>query len=177
MNNREIFKLVKNQNSTELELALKNGLITNINLAESGMKTTLLMTAACLEIIDNVKLLLEYGADPNIQDIYGKTVLHLLPEQQPIDNGSIQNKVIIAEMLLKNGADLTIIDQYEGQPLWYAVFYVKKPEDMQLVGTYLKYGADPNYKNNGQSALDFAKKIGYKPLIEILQNGDKENKL
>lgn len=169
MNSREIFKLVKNQNSTELELALKSGLVTNSNLAESGMNTTLLMTAVCLEIIDNVKLLLEYDADPNMQDIYGKTALHLLPEQQPIDYTSIENKIAIAEMLLKNGADLSIVDQNGGQALWYAVFYAKKPEDIQLVEIYLKYGADPSFKNNGESALDLAKKFGYAPLIKILE--------
>ena len=72
-------------------------------------------------------------------------------------------------MLLQKGADLSITDQFGGQPLWYAVFYVKPPEDISLVKTYLKYGADPNYKNNRKSALDFAKQIEYQPLIEVLE--------
>ncbi|MET3035950.1 ankyrin repeat domain-containing protein [Chryseobacterium sp. NRRL B-14859] len=143
----------------------------NVNEAEKGMLYTPLMLAAEMERIESVTLLLEHGADPNLQNIEGKTALHLLPEQQPITWTSVEHKVKIAELLFQYKADLSILDQFGGQPLWYAVFYVKKPEDVKLVETYLKHGADPDFKNNGQSALDFAKKVGYQPLIEILESG------
>jgi hypothetical protein len=32
-------------------------------------------------------------------------------------------------------------------------FMSKTPEDISLVKTYLKYGADPNYKNNSKVPL------------------------
>ena len=141
----------------------------NINEPEKGMLQTALMLAVIMERIESVQLLLDMGADPNLQNIEGRTALHLLPERQPIAWTSVSNKIKIAELLLQNGADLTITDRYGGQPLWYAVFYVKTLEDIDLVKTYLKYGADPDYKNNGQSALDFVKKIEYQPLIEVLE--------
>lgn len=170
MNNEEIFKLVKNNDSKGLESALNNGQIPNVNLKESGMQTSLLMTAVSLEIIPSVKILLDYGADPNIQDIYGKTVLHLLPEKQPIEYSSIENKITIANLLFSKQADLNIIDKDGGQPLWYSVFYMKKPEDIGLVEVYLKNGANPTFKNNGESALDKANKLGYQPLINLLES-------
>ena len=173
MNNKDIFKLVKTKDSTELELALEKGLITDINLSEAGMKTTLLMTAVCLELVKSVKLLLEYGADPNIQDVYGKTALHLLPEQQPIDWTLSKNKVEIAEILFNYGADINIKDQYDNQPLWTAVFEAANgnKEKLTIVKIYLQHGADCNNKNkSGNSPLDFAKKVGYKPLIDILED-------
>ena len=141
----------------------------NINEPEKGMLQTALMLAVIMERIESVQLLLDLGADPNLQNVEGRTALHLLPERQPIAWTSVSNKIKIAELLLQNGADLTITDRYGGQPLWYAVFYVKTLEDIDLVKTYLKYGADPDYENNGQSALDFAKKIEYQPLIEVLE--------
>ncbi|MBL1222391.1 ankyrin repeat domain-containing protein [Chryseobacterium sp. L7] len=164
-----IHKAAIKEDPTELiEILDRNKEI--INEPEKGMLHTALMLAVKMERVESVQLLLDYGADPNLQNIEGRTALHLLPEKQPIAWTSVDHKVKIAELLLQNGADLTITDQFGGQPLWYAVFYVKKTEDIDLVKTYLKYGADPNYNNNGQSALDFAKKIEYVPLIEALEN-------
>lgn len=142
-----------------------------VNEAENGMLHTPLMLAVEMERTESVQLLLEYGADSNLPNIEGRTALHLLPERQPIAWTGIENKLKIAKLLLRHGADLATCDRYGWQPLWYAVFYVKEPEDVQLVEMYLAYGADSNYKNenNGQSALDFAKKVAYRPLVEVLE--------
>ncbi len=69
---------------------------------------------------------LEYGANPNVQDIYGKTALHLLPEQQPIDYTSVDNKVNIVKVLFKHGANISKLENNERELLWYAVFYYEK---------------------------------------------------
>lgn len=156
------------ENPTELKRILEEH-PENVNDPEKGMRHTALMLAVMMERIESVELLLDFGADPNLQNVEGRTALHLLPERQPIAWTSVNHKIKIAELLLQKGADLSITDQFGGQPLWYAVFYVKTPEDISLVKTYLQYGADPNYKNNKQSALDFAKKIEYQPLIEVLE--------
>ncbi|AYZ12080.1 hypothetical protein EGY05_09135 [Chryseobacterium arthrosphaerae] len=156
------------ENQAELKKILEEH-PESVNEPEKGMLHTALMFAVKMERIESVQLLLDYGADPNLQNVEGRTALHLLPEHQPIAWTSVSNKIKIAELLLENGADLTITDRFGGQPLWYAVFYVKTPEDLNLVKIYLKYGADPDYKNNGQSALDFAKRIDYQPLIEVLE--------
>jgi len=178
MNNKDIFKLVKTKDTTELELALEKGLITDINLSEAGMKTTLLMTAVCLELVKSVKLLLECGADPNLKNIYGKTPLHLLPDVQPIEHPSWEKRIEIANLLLKNGADISILDNNNREPLWYAIFYMKKPEDIELVKLLLKSGGNPNFKVGPDiSPLDQAIRMNYQPLIDILENEDKKNKL
>lgn len=140
----------------------------DVDGAEKGMWHTPLMLAVEMERIESVELLLNHGADPNLRNIEGMTALHLLPERQPIAWTRVENKLRIAELLLRHGADLEISDQYGGRPLWYAVFHVKEPEDVQLVEVYLKHGADPHYENNGQSALDFARKVAYPPLVEVL---------
>ena len=163
-----IYKAVIRKDPTQLKAILAENRAI-INDPEKGMRHTALMLAVMMERIESVELLLDFGADPNLQNIEGRTALHLFPEHQPIAWTSVSHKIKIAELLLQKGADLSITDQFGGQPLWYAVFYVKTPEDISLVKTYLKYGADPNYKNNRQSALDFAKQIEYQPLIEVLE--------
>jgi ankyrin repeat protein len=47
------------------------------------MRHTALMLAVMMERIGS-ELLLDFGADPNLQNIEGRTALHLLPERQPI---------------------------------------------------------------------------------------------
>lgn len=143
----------------------------NINEPEKGMLYTPLMLATEMERVQSVKLLLEYGADPNLQNIDGKTALHLLPEKQPIEWSSPENKVEIAALLIENGANINIKDNYNNQPLWPAVFEAAdgNPEKLPLVGFYVKNNADINNKNKSdRSPLDFAKKVGWQPLIDIL---------
>ena len=65
----------------------------NINEPEKGMLQTALMLAVIMERIESVQLLLDMGADPNLQNIEGRTALHLLPERQPIAWTSVSNKI------------------------------------------------------------------------------------
>ena len=164
-----LHKLAMREDPSQLREVLE-GNIDIIDATEQGMLHTPLMLAVEMERTESIKLLLEHGADPNLRNIEGMTALHLLPERQPIPWTDVGTKVRIAELLLDHGADLAISDQHGGRPLWYAVFHVREREDVRLVDVYLKYGADPHYENNGQSALDFAKKVAYPPLVESLES-------
>jgi ankyrin repeat protein len=55
-----------------------------------------------------VKLLLEHGADPNIQDRYGWTSLH---------EAAIRGFVNVVKLLLEYGADPTVKDKDGRTPL------------------------------------------------------------
>lgn len=165
-----IHKAAIKQVPTELKEILNKG-YENIDKPEKGMLYTSLMLATEMERVQSVKLLLEYGADPNLQNIDGKTALHLLPEHQPIEWSSPENKVEIAALLIEHGADINIKDNYNNQPLWSAVFEAAdgNPEKLPLVDFYVKNNADINNKNKSdRSPLDFAKKVGWQPLIDIL---------
>lgn len=170
MNDLEIFQLIKRGDYSEVESALKNGKISNINLSETGMQTTLLMTAVCLEFVDITKLLLEYGADPNLKDIYGKTALHLLPEIQPIDWTNVNNKIEIARLLIQFNANINILDNEGRSPLFYSTLYIKKQDDLKLLEFYLENGANPNLKSeSSESSLEFAKRINSQIRIDLLE--------
>lgn len=164
-----LHKLAMREDPSELRAVL-DGSRETVDDPEQGMLHTPLMLAVEMERTESVELLLEHDADPNRQNIEGMTALHLLPERQPIPWTDVATKVEIAELLLRNGADLAIANQHGAQPLWYAVFHVREPEDVRLVEVYLKHGADPRYRNNGQSALDFARKVAYQPLVKVLES-------
>lgn len=170
-----IHQLAIKENPAELKEILDEHR-EKINEPEKGMLYTALMLATVMERTLSVKLLLEYGADPNLRNIHGKTALHLLPEKQPIECSSPKNKVEIAALLIEYGANINIKDNYNNQPLWSAVFEAAdgNPQKLPLVAFYVNNSADINNKNKSdRSPLDFAKKVGWQPLINALLHQDK----
>lgn len=166
--NTDVWKLVKREQIEELKILFEEKK-ADPNLLEIGMNSTLLMTAVSLEKVKSVKLLLEYGADPNLQDVYGKSALHLLPEHQPIGWSSVKNKLKIAQILLQYKADINLLDYQGGSPLFYAAFYIKE-QNFNLFEFYLKNGANPTLKSEkGESALEFANRTNSLAMMKILE--------
>jgi ankyrin repeat protein len=124
------------------------------------------------EQVEAAALLLRHGAGPNRADLRGKTPLALVAEPQPIRNPSAAKRLAIARLLLEHGADVACDDRHDNQPLMDAVFHASKgdAEGLALVELLLAHGADPDRRNkSGISPLDFAKKINWKPLLDVLE--------
>ena len=103
-----------------------------------------------------VRILLNAGANPNIQNEFGNTVLHTAIRGWHQD---------IVKLLLKAGADLTIKNNYGDTLLHKAVKMGHTP----IVLLLLKQGVDPNIKNNnGNTALHYAAIQEYKQIIYLL---------
>lgn len=120
--------------------------------------TTPLMTAAMDNNMDELKVLLEEGADIHETDSEGTTALHWA-----VYYGSYE----AVEFLLTQGADPNTVDMYESTPLMNAVF----AEDIQLVKLLIEYGADVSYTDSeGNSAYDYAVDYGNDELIAVLES-------
>ena len=79
-----------------------------------------------------VKLLIEASCDVNIKDTYSQqTCLHYCGEYGYLD---------IAQLLLDNGADLSITDLYGNEPLWTVVTSLEKNDKKRLavISLFLK---------------------------------------
>ena len=96
--------------------------------------------------------------DINHQDDKGFSSLHYCAQFSNIN---------IAELLLKNNANINIVDSYGNNPLWTAVF--NTCEDYQMVRLFMKYGADAHHKNKAnRSPIDFAQQIEDVDMVKIL---------
>jgi len=105
-----------------------------------------------------LKNLLASGADVNIIGQGGWTALHFAVQE---------NNIIIAKILLNNGAQVDIQEKYGNTPLFKAVFNCNG--DGEMIKLLISYGADKNLKNNyGVSPLDLANTIANYPVAQFL---------
>uniref|UniRef100_A0A6C0ED74 Uncharacterized protein n=1 Tax=viral metagenome TaxID=1070528 RepID=A0A6C0ED74_9ZZZZ len=121
-----------NGNTEIVKILLENGASSVINEADIGGLTPLLY-ATKRKHFDIIKLLVEHGADVNIQNKEGFT---------PLINSILYEDKKSVELLLKSGAN---VEQKKGflTPLNIACIY----GNMEIIELLLKNGADINTKN------------------------------
>ncbi len=118
---------------------------------------TALMVASVKSDLTTLKILIEKGANLNVQSITAKTTaLHFALNSS--QSGTIK-------LLVEKGADLNIADADGNPPLIYAV----NKNLSEIVSLFLNKGANPNIKNKkGISALAIARSNGYKSIESLL---------
>ena len=109
------------------------------------------------------------GADANVRDRFGNTLLHclaLLSTDMPS-----RSKTIVA--LIKEGADVNAQNEEGQTPLHQAA----RNGQTEIVKALIKAGADINVKDNdGQTPLDWATKKDYTGIVDKLQRTGKKRK-
>ena len=154
------------------------------------MDRTDLFDAASDGNVEEVKKLLEKGADPNAQDGYGDTPLHkaasggrvdvvkLLLERgadpniqdkdgnTPLHKAAYNGHVRVVKLLLERGADPNIKDKYGDTLLHWAASRGR----VDVVKLLLEHGADPTVKNKyRRTPLDLAREEGYHGIVSLIE--------
>ena len=108
------------------------------------LQNALLFLAALVGDLTGVKVAIDCGADPNIQNKDGSTPLHFEAEYGLLD---------FVKLLLEHGANPNIQDyKYDWTPLHYAV----KNCHVDAARVLLDHGADPTIRDNeGRTPLDY----------------------
>lgn len=116
------------------------------NWAEPEQHVSILHTLAYHDLLEACKLLLSYGADPNITNNNGET---------PLFWAVRMNCFAVVLTLLENGADTNIVDKSGSSPLHYACCHAV-PEVIPLL---LSYDCDPEARDvEGKTALESIEK-------------------
>lgn len=136
----------------------------NVNVKNTQRENALHIAAKAgnFELVD---MLVQAGCALNDQDEKGNT---------PILTALTANRKIVAQYLLRNGADLSKFNQRALQPLHLAV----ANKDINLVGDMLKAGASINsVGENGLTPLHFAAQMGDTNIARLLLNSGADKKL
>ncbi|KQC02799.1 hypothetical protein AQF98_04285 [Pedobacter sp. Hv1] len=171
MQSKSIRKLAFKGDISSLEKLLRTSNRQIINEADN-IGHTALFYAIGGEQVAAVKLLLDFGSNPNSKDHNGITPLAFVAEPQSIKEPSAQKRLDIAKLLLLHGADVSIDDHYHNTPLSAAVFHAAMgiEDRLQLVELLIRHHASPYRENkSGISPMSFAKKVGWQSLIDILE--------
>lgn len=121
-------------------------------------ETTELIEATINGDTEEMKGLLDEGADPNEQEEeYGSTALTTATDYDQIE---------AATLLLEYGADPNLADFSGYTPLMGAVFM----ENTEMIELLINAGADPNLENEeGMSAISQAEEYGYDEMAQFMK--------
>jgi ankyrin repeat protein len=87
-----------------------------IKIFSQESKDELLISAVLSHNVDSVRLLLEQGANPNYENIYGVSPLLFAVEE---------GDTVIIQILLDNGANINIVQPYDPPAVSFAVINFK----------------------------------------------------
>jgi len=146
--------LISKGQDAEVESLVAHG--ADINYKDPGGGNTPLYYAVLYQRTELVTLFLARGADVNVRNDRGITLLRTAAE-----GGSAK----VAELLLAHGADVNARDNLGMTPLDGAVFYRQK----ELVDLLLAHGADVNAKTKVDwTPLMYAASTGQREIAELL---------
>ncbi|XP_041358312.1 ankyrin-3-like [Gigantopelta aegis] len=124
--------LAASRGDASLSRLLLNG-GANVNAVCCQGSTPLLKALYAMRVnVQCVKVLLDAGADVEVQTISGRSVLHL---------AIIKCDEACVESILLAGANPNVQDNYGKTPLWISV----QENNVRLVPIIVKYGGDVNY--------------------------------
>ncbi|WP_338602168.1 ankyrin repeat domain-containing protein [Sulfolobus tengchongensis] len=174
---KELFEALEKKNVRKVRELLDRGVDPNIQY-EHGL--TPLHIASGLGHPNLVKLLLKYGANPNVQNvafpeikIFGDIPLPKNDGYTPLHFAVQGGYAKIIKILVKHGANLNTVSNNGLSPLHLATILGK----VKVVETLLKLGADPNiYKENKiakSTRRDLTESFhGYTPLHLVILLSD-----
>ena len=155
-----------------MRLLIENG--ANVNCVSPRIGETPLYHAAASGNVEAVRLLLAKGANPNaglknLTRVIGGSTLDIgIGKQTPLMWAAPTGSLELIRALIDAGANVNAQDIQGMSPLMLAV--ASENQDLAVVRVLLQSGANVNARSGrGETALDWARKFGSRPVIAALQ--------
>ncbi|XP_069090229.1 ankyrin repeat and EF-hand domain-containing protein 1 isoform X2 [Pleurodeles waltl] len=129
----KVLQCVRSEDKDQIEKLIKLGVPNLINLTEPQNGDGVLHLAAVANNVDMTNFLLSLGANPDEQDLLGRT-----PAMKAAELGH----ELVLEVLAKAPADMTVVDKKGKGVLFYCISPTKR--HVRCVQMVLEYGADVN---------------------------------
>lgn len=127
----------------------------NVNYKDPIYCNTALILAGARDQYDIIKLLIEHGADVNLQSNYKSTVLMSAMDAKT------------TKIILEAGAKVNLQDQDGNTALTYHLIYNWQYDIIKML---LEHGADVNIRNKeGKSAVDIAEKMNEPEIYDLIK--------
>jgi cytohesin len=162
----------------KIESLLEEGVDPNVQLGDEDDNASLVHKAAAQGTREIVQVLLDAGANPDVQDKLGKTPLHEAARNESNKITSMDAKIV--ETLLNEGLDPNakqtedeeFADGEEETPLHKAT-QSSGDSARKVVEALLSHGADPNVENkHGKTPLHLASQSADAKVVSALLNED-----
>src|SRR5215467_13764593 len=155
-----------------MRLLIESG--ADVNCISPRLGETPLMYAAASDNVEAVRLLLAKGANPNaglknMTRVIGGSILDTgVGKQTPLMWAAPTGSPELIRALIDAGANVNAQDIQGMSPLMLAV--ASENQDLAVVRVLLQSGANVNARSGrGETALDWARKFGSRPVIAALQ--------
>jgi ankyrin repeat protein len=155
-----------------MRLLIENG--ANVNCVSPRIGETPLYHAAVSGNVAAVRLLLAKGANPNaglknLTRVLGGATMDIgISKQTPLMWAAPTGSADLIRALIDAGANVNAQDIQGMSPLMLAV--ASENQDLAVVRVLLQSGANVNARSGrGETALDWARKFGSRPVIAALQ--------
>ena len=152
MNNALLLSAVRSKRAPSVLLAIRQGADVNafhktdVHVRLEKKRATALTVAAALGMVDVVGVLIEQGADVNLNKSQGRT---------PLMAAAVCDRITIVQKLIDTGADLNQLDQYGHTALHLAIKgFGSYTAENYSIGLLIEAGTDVNIPDNeGYTAL------------------------
>ena len=149
-----------------LSLLLDRGANVNQQITRNG-KTALIKAVSQPETLCLAPLLLEKGADPNLEDRQGYVALWYALQLYGQEGVIAEELITAVTVMAEKGADLEITLQGGDTPLIFAA----QNGLLDMVRIFVEHEASKDAKNEaGRTALDLAKENEQEEVVEFLES-------
>ena len=147
----------RNSNQEVVEFLLKSNKIS-VNAADNLNKTPLMYACYDGGRLDNIKMLIQNGADIQARDSNGSTVLHFA--------SALSNQEVVEFLLNLNEISVNAINHFSQTPLIYACYDGGRLDNIKML---IQNGADIQASiSNGSTVLHFASCDSNQEVVEFL---------